>query len=647
MTQQVEIIGSSQEAVATLGGSAGHGKKAKKGLFTQLLDLIKQNPADKGSTSKDATVPAKGEHQGSVSLAKKPVLIPLQATSIDGEQKAKKQEKPELQSKVSIAEVNTTLLDTRALSGKPGNAKQGHTIKQTFVAVANQNSEQTAQGQQKQTGLHTFWNPDMASATQTSAGKKVSITEPKLQTAATEPKLQTAATEPKLQTATTEPKLQTATTEPKIQTATNEPKLQTAATESKLQATVNEPSPTHKLTKPQQAWPAGKIETADAQSVANRQLPFSNVKIETGEAQQSISERHTSTTKTSSKEPALQGLISSADVASAAKANVKELHATNPSKNAGESAPQEIRGDKLQAVKHEFTGKQATVSRHMDGDNYAGRVASASQEIIASRTAPDWKSVASQHRAAPVNGKVGMGNLSDTKNKNAHVDGKSADLKSAQKASAQNLSAQQINKQQHASLPAASPLNSSTESLEHMVDRSSLAARYVQPTSESHTPQMLTSGPVQIAQTQPGMMVQAQMLTSSGPWSVAAAMQEIGHAASQERYRLELNLDPAHLGKIKVYLDSDANKQIQVHLVVDQNASRQIIEQHLPALRQALAQHGLDMGGFSMDSHHGQDGQASASQHEQSDYAAATSNIPLETPAPQKSSTNARLSIRV
>jgi len=143
------------------------------------------------------------------------------------------------------------------------------------------------------------------------------------------------------------------------------------------------------------------------------------------------------------------------------------------------------------------------------------------------------------------------------------------------------------------------------------------------------------------------MMVQAQTLTSSGPWSVAAAMQEIGHAASQERYRLELNLDPAHLGKIKVYLDSDANKQIQVHLVVDQNASRQIIEQHLPALRQALAQHGLDMGGFSMDSHHGQDGQASASQHEQSDYAAATSNIPLETPAPQKSSTNARLSIRV
>jgi flagellar hook-length control protein FliK len=124
-------------------------------------------------------------------------------------------------------------------------------------------------------------------------------------------------------------------------------------------------------------------------------------------------------------------------------------------------------------------------------------------------------------------------------------------------------------------------------------------------------------------------------------------MHEIGRAASQERYRLELNLDPAHLGKIKVYLDSDANKQIQVHLVVDQNASRQIIEQHLPALRQSLAQHGLDMGGFSMDSQQNQDSQASASQHEQGDFAATTNKTIQESAEPQKSGTNARLSIRV
>jgi len=252
-----------------------------------------------------------------------------------------------------------------------------------------------------------------------------------------------------------------------------------------------------------------------------------------------------------------------------------------------------------------------------------------------------------------MNAKAGMGNLNETKNKNTQIelksaDSKSIDVKSAQKGSAQNLFVQQTsNQQQHAPLSVASPLNSSTEGLERMFDRSNLAARYVQPTSELQAPQIITSSAMQLTQAQPNMPIQAHTLASSGPWSVAAAMQEIGHAASQERYRLELNLDPAHLGKIKVYLDSDANKQIQVHLVVDQSASRQIIEQHLPALRQALAQHGLDMGGFSMDSHHDQEGQASASQHEQGDFAAATNNPLLETTEPQKSSTNARLSIRV
>jgi len=88
----------------------------------------------------------------------------------------------------------------------------------------------------------------------------------------------------------------------------------------------------------------------------------------------------------------------------------------------------------------------------------------------------------------------------------------------------------------------------------------------------------------------------------SGPWSVAAAMQQIGHAAAQGKFQLELTLNPEHLGKIQVFLESDASKQIQVHLVVDQPASRQPIEQHLPMLRQALAEQGLNMDSFSMAS---------------------------------------------
>lgn len=89
---------------------------------------------------------------------------------------------------------------------------------------------------------------------------------------------------------------------------------------------------------------------------------------------------------------------------------------------------------------------------------------------------------------------------------------------------------------------------------------------------------------------------------SSGPWSVAVAMQEIGHAAAQGRFRLKLALEPAHLGKVQVFLESDVNKQLQVHLILEQASSRQALEQQLPSLRQALANHGLSMGNFSMSS---------------------------------------------
>ena len=93
-----------------------------------------------------------------------------------------------------------------------------------------------------------------------------------------------------------------------------------------------------------------------------------------------------------------------------------------------------------------------------------------------------------------------------------------------------------------------------------------------------------------------------QSMLSSGPWPVAAAMQQIGQAAGQGKFQMELTLTPEHLGKIQVFLDSDVNKQIQVHFVIEQSTSRQTIEQHLPALRQALADQGLNMDSFSMES---------------------------------------------
>ena len=139
-----------------------------------------------------------------------------------------------------------------------------------------------------------------------------------------------------------------------------------------------------------------------------------------------------------------------------------------------------------------------------------------------------------------------------------------------------------------------------------------------------------------------------QAMAQSGPWSVSAAMQQIGQAAGQGKFQLELTLNPEHLGKIQVFLDSDANKQIQVHMIIDQPASRQSIEQHLPMLRQALADQGLNMDSFSMAS--SGEGSDNPQQQEQQHLptgtamAESTSQInerPVHAPA------DSRLSIRI
>lgn len=129
------------------------------------------------------------------------------------------------------------------------------------------------------------------------------------------------------------------------------------------------------------------------------------------------------------------------------------------------------------------------------------------------------------------------------------------------------------------------------------------SSRQGQQSFDSSGGQALQAGSPESASTWMRSLYQhAQPISGSGPWSVAAAMQQIGHAAAQGKFQLELTLTPEHLGKVQVFLDSDANKQIQIHLVVDQAASRQSIEQHLPALRQALADQGLNMDSFSMGS---------------------------------------------
>ncbi|MDQ6953530.1 MAG: flagellar hook-length control protein FliK, partial [Mariprofundaceae bacterium] len=90
------------------------------------------------------------------------------------------------------------------------------------------------------------------------------------------------------------------------------------------------------------------------------------------------------------------------------------------------------------------------------------------------------------------------------------------------------------------------------------------------------------------------------------------AMSEVARAAKEGMKKLELQLEPASLGKIQVTLQMDAAKQLQVHMVIDQSASKQMLEQQLPQLRQALADQGLNLSGFTMDmnSQQGQGGSA-------------------------------------
>ncbi len=98
-----------------------------------------------------------------------------------------------------------------------------------------------------------------------------------------------------------------------------------------------------------------------------------------------------------------------------------------------------------------------------------------------------------------------------------------------------------------------------------------------------------------------GADFQAQLAyKSQRTFTPADAMLEIVKSAKDGSTTLELQLEPAHLGKVQVQIQMDTAKNIQVAFTVDQQTSRQALEQHMPQLRLALSQQGLDLGSFSM-----------------------------------------------
>jgi len=83
---------------------------------------------------------------------------------------------------------------------------------------------------------------------------------------------------------------------------------------------------------------------------------------------------------------------------------------------------------------------------------------------------------------------------------------------------------------------------------------------------------------------------------------VMDVMTQIAQSAKDGHTRLDIQLEPAHLGKIHISLQTDAAKQLMVHIAAEQTVSQQVIQQNMPQLRHALEQQGLSLGQFSMSS---------------------------------------------
>ncbi|NWF37309.1 hypothetical protein F3F93_11235 [Mariprofundus sp. KV] len=146
---------------------------------------------------------------------------------------------------------------------------------------------------------------------------------------------------------------------------------------------------------------------------------------------------------------------------------------------------------------------------------------------------------------------------------------------------------------------------------------------------------------------------QSYLTSKAAPvMSVFDSMNHIAHSASNGQTKLEIQLDPAHLGKIQITLQTDASKQLQVHMVVDQGTTRAAIDQQLPVLRAALAQQGFDLSGFSMGSQSQESGFGSDSSGSGSAFAKSDETGSKETQTAQSMQQPVRtaesgLSIRV
>ncbi len=143
-----------------------------------------------------------------------------------------------------------------------------------------------------------------------------------------------------------------------------------------------------------------------------------------------------------------------------------------------------------------------------------------------------------------------------------------------------------------------------------------------------------------------------------GPMRAFEAVQQIAHSAAQGHARLDIQLEPAHLGKLHVSLQTNAARQLVVHIAAEQPAAQQAIQQHLPQLRLALENQGMNPGEFSLSAGMGGDGQMpgqgnqsfgnpSSPRHSTPSASPATAPTVERAPDAAKASPGGRLSIHV
>ena len=92
-------------------------------------------------------------------------------------------------------------------------------------------------------------------------------------------------------------------------------------------------------------------------------------------------------------------------------------------------------------------------------------------------------------------------------------------------------------------------------------------------------------------------------LKSAPPWSPVINQVAGGIAANvrQSKHEAVITLDPPELGSLKINLSLDGGK-VEVHIIAEAHESRNLIENHLPELRQALQLHRLDLVDVRVDS---------------------------------------------